>query len=97
MARDGRCWNRGIYERIKNSIKHQSQQEFLVEGEFDFSNIQSLRIHCFDEFSANTLRRYMYDDTIMASKIDVDGSCVLRQNRQLTFNIVGDSEDLDIS
>lgn len=90
-------WDRELYEQIKDSIKHQSQQEFLVEGEFDFSNIQSLRIHCFDEFSANMLRRYLHEDTIMASKIDVDGSCFLRQNRQLTFKIVGDSEDLDIS
>lgn len=52
---------------IDNYMKY-SQQEFLVESEFDFSNMKSLKIICYDDQYASLLRNIFKDDEI-CSKI----------------------------
>lgn len=88
-----RGWDRSLFNSILSSIREQSQQEFLVEEEFDFSEIKSLRIHCYDEESASLLRMYLGDDPI-ADHIVV-GGCFSYDNRCLSFNL--DEEKISIS
>lgn len=86
-------WNRAVFDSIQNSIREQSQQEFLVENEFDFSDIKSLRIHCYDKESASLLKMYLGDDPI-ADHIVV-GDCFSYKNRDLSFSF--EEEKVSIS
>jgi hypothetical protein len=92
--------NEGVYDpmffsQVIDSIKEQSQQEFLVKDEFDFNNINSLKIHCYDENSAKLLKKYLGKDPI-AEKIVV-GGCFIYQNRDLDFSIDEDNNTITIS
>lgn len=55
----------GSYDatEIDNYMKY-SQQEFLVKSEFDFSNLQSLKIICYDDFYTELLRSIFINDPI---------------------------------
>lgn len=53
-----------LYEM--NQVMKYSQQEFLIESEFDFSNINSVRIICYDENYASLLKQIFADDPISA-------------------------------
>lgn len=76
-------FDQSYFMSVINLIKEQSQQEFLVKDEFDFSRIDSLKIHCYDEGSANLLKKYLGKDPI-AERIVV-GGCFIYQNRNLDF------------
>ena len=83
-----------------NCIKEESQQEFLVIDEFDFSQLESFSIYCFDEFQRNLLIQLLGDDEII-SKIKVGGyNMYSRNNRQLSMwedeNSITISSDYDI-
>jgi HD-GYP domain-containing protein (c-di-GMP phosphodiesterase class II) len=93
-------YDRGEYDQVyfsqvSNSIKEQSQQEFLVKDEFDFNKINSLKIHCYDENSANLLKKYLGKDPI-AERIVV-GGCFIYQNRELDFSMDEDNNTITIS
>lgn len=76
----------GLYshEFWEQYVRDNSQQEFLVKDEFDFSNINSIRIHCYDDETASLLRMYLGGDPI-ADCIEV-GGCFSHNNRDLSFN-----------
>jgi hypothetical protein len=62
------------------------QQEFLVEEEFDFSNLDSFEIICYNDEYVNLLKSQLGDDSI-CGKINAIGSDVFhRGNRELVIN-----------
>ena len=75
-----------LYSTINDGIdiyKEYSQQEFLVEEEFDFSNLDSFEIICYDEEHAKTLKLQLGDDPV-CEKISSNGYGVFhRDNRKL--------------
>ena len=73
------------YDYYSEHIKRESQQEFLIKEEFDFSNIDSLRIYCMEDSHAELLKQYFADDSII-SRISVRPSLFSFKNRHLTFN-----------
>lgn len=88
-------WEPSLFRSILTQIREQSQQEFLIKGEFDFSNIQSLRIHCYDENTARMLREYLNNDPIIEHI--VVGGCFLYRNRDLQFDFDDDNKTISIS
>lgn len=86
-------WNSKFYDYL-NRIKEQSQQEFLVKEELDFSQLDSYRIICYDEFQKDLLINYLGDDSI-TSKIEVDYSMYSHDKRQLNMTI--DDDEITIS
>lgn len=77
-----------------NRIFEQSQQEFLVLDELDFSNLESIKIFCYDEFQKNLLLQYLGDDPITA-KIEVNHSMYSYDNRSL--NMTEDDDTITIT
>lgn len=77
-------WKSVFYDFF-DRIKEQSQQEFLVEEELDFMQLESLRIICYDEFQKDLLINYLGDDEIV-SKIEVDYRMYSHENRQLEMS-----------
>lgn len=77
-----------LYSDISDyeNYKQYSQQEFLVEEEFDFSNLDSFEIICYDEEHANILKSQLGNDSI-CEKIHTNGWGVFhRDNRKLHIN-----------
>lgn len=87
-----------VYSTINDGIekyKQYSQQEFLVLDEFDFSELHSFEIICFDDEQANILRTQLGDDAIV-NKITTNGYNIFhRNNRKL--NICDNGETITIS
>ena len=94
LTKQSGVWNYNRFHSILEDIKDQSQQEFLVKGEFNFSNYNSLRIHCYDENCAEMLRNYIDDDSLV-DKIVV-GGCFSYANRNLDF-VFNDDKSISIS
>ena len=86
-------YDRNTHHMYIGRIKEQSQQEFLVKEELDFSQLDSFRIICYDEFQRGLLISYLGDDTIV-SKIEVDYSMYSHDNRQL--DITEDDNEISI-
>lgn len=77
---------RQLMSQYRSDCKQYSQQEFLVEEEFDFSNLDSFEIICYDEEHANILKAQLGNDPI-CEKIHTDGWDIFhRDNRQLNIN-----------
>lgn len=75
-----------IHKRIMQEIKEYSQQEFLVEDEFNFSSLDSFEIVCYNEDYEHILKNQIADDPI-TSKINSNGwNLFHRANRQLIIN-----------
>lgn len=86
-------YNRQRHISIMEKIKEYSQQEFLVLEEFDFSNLDSFEIICYDEEHSKILKAQLANDPI-CEKIKSNGSGVFhRGNRKLKIN----ESDTDIS
>lgn len=89
-----------IFYDFFNRIKEQSQQEFLVKDELDFTQLESLRIICYDEFQKDLLINYLGDDEII-SKIEVDYRMYSHENRQLEMmdheDVISITSDYDIN
>ena len=85
-ARSNGDYNRAVHEREMNKILRYSQQEFLVEDEFDFSQLQSYEIVCYDEEYCALLKSIFADDHI-CEKIHTDFSNEFfeRENRRIEF------------
>lgn len=77
------------YDYYFEHIKKESQQEFLVKEEFDFSDMNSLRIYCMEQSHADLLKQYITDDSI-SNKIYVNSSLFSYKNRHLIF---GETKD----
>ena len=92
-------WKSVFYDFF-DRIKEQSQQEFLVEEELDFMQLESLRIICYDEFQKDLLINYLGDDEIV-SKIEVDYRMYSHENRQLEMSenedVISITSDYDIN
>lgn len=99
MQKDATRWYRVIDDpsRIKareiyidsHNTFNERQQEFLVDGELDFSKLKSVRICCFDEYQAGVLRKEL-SGTRWKEIVSVDESLYEYQNKQLYFK---DDED----
>jgi hypothetical protein len=77
-----------LYSTVSDfeNYKQYSQQEFLVEEEFDFSTLDSFKIICYNEEYANLLKAQLGNDPI-CDKIISDGWDIFhRDNRQLFFH-----------
>ena len=80
--------------RDKFQYKDERQQEFLVDGELDFSKLHKVRVYCSDERQADYLRKELAG-TRWENVIEVKASLYEMQNKQLHF--VDNDEQLTIS
>jgi hypothetical protein len=79
-------YDRQLHLSIMGEIKEYSQQEFLVEEEFDFSTLDSFEIICYNEEYANLLKAQLGNDSI-CEKINSTGWDIFhRDNRKLIIN-----------
>ena len=77
-------YNREVHLREISNVMRYSQQEFLVMGEFDFSDIKSLQIICYDKSYAELLKQIFADDPI-SNRITTYGNVFERENRSITM------------
>lgn len=89
MTKQHGGFDHALHHMYMGRIKEQSQQEFLVIDELDFSCLDSFKIYCYDEFQKNLLVQYLGDDEII-DKIEVNYSMYSHDNRSLDM-----SEDED--
>lgn len=85
MARSGYEYDRSSHMMYLNLIKEQSQQEFLILDEFDFSDIESIKIYCYDDEQKKLLTQYLGDDELV-SKIYVGHNLYSYNNRYLKID-----------
>ena len=82
-----------VYSTIQDGFdtyKQYSQQEFLILDEFDFSELHSFEIICFDEEQEEILKNQLKGDAIV-EKITVGGYDIFhRSNRQIRITDNGD-------
>ena len=80
-------YNREVHLNEMSKVKKYSQQEFLIMSEFDFSEIKSLQIICYDRAYAELLKQIFADDPI-SEKIMLygDESLFERENRRLNLS-----------
>lgn len=64
--------------------KDERQQEFLIDGELDFSHLNKVQIRCYDEYQAATLRKELAG-TKWEDCIEVDSSLYGYKNKELLF------------
>lgn len=86
-----------LYSTVSDfeNYKQYSQQEFLVEEEFDFSTLQSVEIICYNEEYANLLKSQLGNDSI-CEKVTSNGQGIFhRENREL--NIYETDTEISIS
>lgn len=69
------------------NYKQYSQQEFLIEEEFDFSLLDSFEIICYDENQASLLKSQLGDDPICEKINSNDQNMFHRRNRSLRINV----------
>ena len=82
-----------VYSTIQDGIdvyKEYSQQEFLVLDEFDFSNLHSFEIICYDEEQAEILKAQLVDDDIVDKITSKSSGLFHRNNREI---IISESEN----
>lgn len=89
MAKEHGGFDHALHHMYMGRIKEQSQQEFLVIDELDFTDLNSLKIYCYDEFQKDLLIQYLGDDEIV-EKISVNSSMYSYDKRSLEM-----SEDED--
>ena len=80
-------YNREIHLNEMSKVMRYSQQEFLVMSEFDFSEIKSLQIICYDNSYAELLKKIFADDPISEKIVEYgDESLFERENRRLDLS-----------
>ena len=79
-------YDRGVHMMEIEKVKKYSQQEFLVDSEFDFSKLKNYEIICYDEQYAELLRTLLGDDPI-CERISscCDERLFERENRSVDF------------
>jgi hypothetical protein len=89
-----------LHRSYIGGIKEQSQQEFLVMDELDFSKLDSLKIFCYDEFQKELLIKYLGDDEIV-DRIEVNHAMYSYDKRSLEMseddNSITISSDYDLN
>ena len=95
MQKDATRWYRVIDDpsRIKAreiyidsfDTFNERQQEFLVEGELDFSKLNDVRICCYNDYQANVLRNELHG-TRWEDVVSVDKRLYEYKNKELFFN-----------
>lgn len=81
---------RTLMSQYRSDCKQYSQQEFLVSEEFDFADLNSFEIICYDNEQANILKSQLGDDPI-CKKINTNNSGIFhRGNSKLNIQ---DSEN----
>ena len=78
----------GVYSTIEAGVdyyKEYSQQEFLVLDEFDFSNLHSFEIICYDEEQAEILKSQLDGDDIVEKITSNSNGIFHRNNREILF------------
>lgn len=88
-------YNREVHLNEMSKVKEYSQQEFLIMSEFDFSEIKSLQIICYDRAYTELLKQIFADDPI-SEKIMLygDESLFERENRRLDLSSSEDNVQL---
>lgn len=80
-------YNREVHLNEMSKVMRYSQQEFLVMSEFDFSEIKSLQIICYDNSYAKLLKQIFADDPISEKIVTYsDESLFERKNRRLNLS-----------
>ena len=85
MACSSGTYDQGLHHMYMSKIKEQSQQEFLVYDELDFTKLDSIRIYCYDDFQKNLLIHYLGDDELV-SKIEVNSMMYSYDKRSLDMS-----------
>ena len=85
MAKQSGRYDKTLHHYYIGKIKEQSQQEFLVIDELDFSKLDSLKIFCYNEFQKEMLIKYLGDDEIV-DKIEVNHSMYSYDKRELKMS-----------
>ena len=80
---------KGIYINSKETF-NERQQEFLIEGELDFSRLTKVQVCCFDDQQASFLRKELAG-TRWEDVIRVNNTLYSYENKQLTFIESNDS------
>lgn len=80
-------YERSLHISEMERVKKYSQQEFLVDTEFDFSTLKNFEIICYDEKYAELLKSLLGEDPI-CDKITFwcDESLFERENRSIDFD-----------
>ena len=85
-AKSSGKYNREVHLNEMSKVMRYSQQEFLVMSEFDFSELKSLQIICYDSFYAELLKQIFADDPISEKIVAYcDESLFERENRRLNL------------
>lgn len=79
-------YNRQRHISIMERIKEYSQQEFLIEEEFDFSELNSFEIICYDDEQAKLLKAQLGEDSICEKINSNSWNTFHRGNRKLHIN-----------
>lgn len=74
---------REIYIDNKSTF-NERQQEFLIEGELDFSKLKKVQIFCYDTFQASMLRKEL-KGTQWEDVISVDRNLYIHCNKELIY------------
>ena len=86
-AKSSGKYNRGVHLDEMSKVMRYSQQEFLVMSEFNFSEIKSLQIICYDNSYAELLKKIFADDPISEKIVaDSDERLFERENRRLNLS-----------
>lgn len=86
-AKSSGRYNREVHLNEISKVMRFSQQEFLVMSEFDFSDIKSLQIICYDSSYAELLKQIFADDPISEKIVTYgDESLFERENRSLNLS-----------
>ena len=86
-AKSSGRYNREVHLNEISKVMRFSQQEFLVMSEFDFSDIKSLQIICYDSSYAELLKQIFADDPISEKIVTYgDESLFERENRSINLS-----------
>lgn len=85
MAKENGGYDPSRHHMYMGRIKEQSQQEFLVTDELDFTNLDSFKIYCYDDFQRDLLIQYLGNDEIV-EKIEVGYSMYFHDKRSLVMS-----------
>lgn len=86
-SKDSR-YDREVHLREISKVKKYSQQEFLIMSEFDFCDMKSLQIVCYDSSYADLLKRIFEGDSICDKIVTyTDEDLFERENRKIYLSL----------
>lgn len=78
-AKSSGKYSREVHLNEMSKVMRYSQQEFLVMSEFDFSELKSLQIICYDSSYAELLKQIFADDPISEKIVAYCDESLLRK------------------